>query len=349
MEREYKKGKLNGLTKYYYRGYYPTKDSQYYENGPVYGIRNYEDGKLTGEGKDFYNNDKVAYAWNFKDGKLNGEAKSYSKDGKILGEANYIDGELNGVVRQYLPDGTLEYSAQFKDGKLNGTESYYYPTMKMMLSLNDDNKKNAMKIDGNYNDGRMDGHFRTFYETGQLESDSIYQNDKLVNTKNYDKMGSLVFDYDYNCDESPKKNVYRSLPMEAEMFLKSIEVSKEGVSLWMKDNFQKKYKVSPIYLSKYFDDKGHLFISKDADLNKYRLEGVPEHNDLKQYAFIAAYREEDKNEDNIPFQYLYFGKFEDGRAVFLIRKGFPAEKQQSAQYIYVDKVFEDVKKCNEKK
>ena len=343
VERRYENGQLKDL-KYYFMGYYPGENSQYYQDSGVYGKRQYENGKLNGEAKDFYKNGQVEYTWNMKDGLLDGKATWYTKDGKLKGEAEYKNNELDGMVNEYLDDGTLSYSANFKNGKIHGTESYFYPTWESIISLNEDVDKRPVKIIGNYKEGMPDGLFQTYNQDDQLQTESIYKEGKVLNIKEYDKMGALVSDIDYNCVEGEKDAYRGSIPISAKMFLKSIEVNTDGVLIEMKDNFREKYKTAPVYVNKRFTDN-KLLIPRNADLIMYRLEDIPEYSDLEKYAFIAAYKEEDRQDESLPFQYLYLGPIEGNKATLLIREGVPGQKQKISSYLYIEEQFDSMRKC----
>jgi antitoxin component YwqK of YwqJK toxin-antitoxin module len=320
-EREYKDGQLQKIT-------------YYYPNGKVQGIRSYHEGKLTGLAKDFAEDGQVQHEWTFENGKLNGTSKSYFKNGKLLAETDFHNGELHGNVRQYLEDETLQYAATFKDGKRHGTETYHYPA-NWPLTL-DAEEAGYTKVEGTYQDGKMNGMFRTYYTNETLASESRYENDKLEYIKEYDAVGNVVFDYDYTCEAGqPDATSYTRVPMEAKMVLEKVEVNEDGVWITIKDTFTQRYQSSPVYLSKYVEGN-RVFIPRGADLRQFRSEEMPEPDDLKPYAFLAAWRED--NQAATPYM-LYLGKIEGDRISLLVRHG------RGSSYVYIDKRFEAVKKC----
>jgi len=323
-ERDYKDGQLQKIT-------------YDYPSGQVQGIRYYQEGQLTGLAKDFFEDGQAQHEWKFENGKLNGTSKSYYKDGKRLGETNFEHGELHGNVRQYLEDGTLQYAATFKAGKRHGTEAYYYPAASWSLSL-DAEEARYTKVEGTYQDGKREGGFRTYYTNEALASESRYGDDRLEHLKEYDAVGNVVFDYDYTCEagQSDATSDTPSVPVAAKMVLEKVEVHEDGVWITIKGIFTQRYKSSPVYLSKHVEGN-RVFIPRGADLRQFRSEEMPEPDDLKPYAFLAAWRED--NQAATPYKMLYLGKIEGDRVSLLVRQG------RGSSYVYIDKRFEAVKKC----
>ncbi len=334
-ERTYQNGLLNGTTTYYY------------PSSKVRRVRNYAEGKLNGIASDYFENGTLQAQRTFQNGQPNGVSTSYSKDGKLHGEASYKDGQLDGMVREYSEDGQLVYSATFKNGQLHGTEivldapAWHAPPPPWWSNLLRQKKPRYAKHEANFREGKRDGSFKAYSQNGALESETIYKDDKLISAKEYDRMGNVVFDYDYTCDATRQETAGMTyVPLTAKMFLDKVEVTEKGVLILMKDTFRQRYKSSPVYVSKHFEGN-RLFIPRNADLTQYRVEGLAEAGDLKPYAFIAAYREEDK--ESAPYRFLYFGKVEGASVLMVVREG--NSSYVYTQNVYIDKVFETMKKC----
>jgi len=93
---------------------------EFYENGNLKSVENYNDNNRHGEWKMFYENGNLLSVSNYKDGNLNGEQKSFHPNGKLQGILNYKDGKFAGEQKSFHPNGKLLGIANYKDGKLIG-------------------------------------------------------------------------------------------------------------------------------------------------------------------------------------------------------------------------------------
>lgn len=101
FEREFKDGKYNGYSKWYY------------PSGNVEIEGNFINNKESGLFKQYYETGELMVESYFKDGKQNGVVKQFYKSGKLQSLSPYINGQAQG-----------EYKSFFENGKLN-MEAYY--------------------------------------------------------------------------------------------------------------------------------------------------------------------------------------------------------------------------------
>lgn len=81
---------------------------EYYQNGKLCLIRNYDNGKLHGEERTYYINGKLENICNYVDGKIHGEYKEYHENDKLCNICNYVGGKIHGEYKEYNENGILE-------------------------------------------------------------------------------------------------------------------------------------------------------------------------------------------------------------------------------------------------
>jgi uncharacterized protein len=92
----------------------------------------------------------------------------------------------NGISLQFDRRAKLTTMENYKNGELHGLCVYYGP-------YNDAPQKEA-----NYANGKLDGLFRNFYETGKIQEESFYRNNqKSGPSRWYNKDGRLIAMYNY--------------------------------------------------------------------------------------------------------------------------------------------------------
>jgi hypothetical protein len=100
-----------------YHGSYKT----YFSDGKLQSDRNYKDGKLDGLSRFYEYNGAILSEINYKEGKPEGSSKQYS-NGKVESETNYSNGILNGKYVRYYPDGKLMLEGTNINGKIDITK-----------------------------------------------------------------------------------------------------------------------------------------------------------------------------------------------------------------------------------
>lgn len=98
---KYKNGKKNGIC--------------LGSSGDTVQDSNYKKGKMNGNAKQYYKG-VLIYDTNMKNDKMNGKGKAYYQNGNIKYEGNFKNGEYNGKGKLYNENGELIYSGKFKNG-----------------------------------------------------------------------------------------------------------------------------------------------------------------------------------------------------------------------------------------
>jgi len=65
--------------------------------------------------KTYHENGVVWEVWNYKEGRLEGLSKGHYENGNLEFEENYRNGRLQGEVKYYYPNGKLQFVFQFKN------------------------------------------------------------------------------------------------------------------------------------------------------------------------------------------------------------------------------------------
>jgi len=97
---------------------------EYYENGDVKQLTNYQAGKLHGSDKTFYQDGKVLCQKEFKDGKLEGMVSQFYPNGKPKIEMFYINNTPHGDAKYYSEDGTLKQITTYRLGRVLNIKKY---------------------------------------------------------------------------------------------------------------------------------------------------------------------------------------------------------------------------------
>lgn len=104
----------------------------------------------------------------FKDGKIHGVVKKFSETGTLLGEAPHRNGVRIGRHWIHYPSGRPKYIAEFDDeGNLLSPICEY--------------AENGQQIAQYFiKDDAYEGTYKTWYDSGQLKSESVYENGQLT-------------------------------------------------------------------------------------------------------------------------------------------------------------------------
>ncbi len=114
--RKYTKDGTTWETGFFKNKEYDSLWIEYYSDGSVETIKNYNQGIKQGEFKEFYKSGKLKYEAVFNSDTIVGEAKNYFESGAIRAKGN----RRNGEWITYHANGEIASIEKFKDGKLNG-------------------------------------------------------------------------------------------------------------------------------------------------------------------------------------------------------------------------------------
>ncbi|HXP50594.1 MAG TPA: hypothetical protein VN922_11600 [Bacteroidia bacterium] len=187
-------------------GYWKT----YYENGKIKSEGNRKNYVLDSTWK-FYSSTGLMYvSFTYKNGKKNGYKSSYVPDAKdssigiLSAKENYVNDTLQGLAYIYK-GGKLHNMINYKDGLAEGKSLEFSPDslittitlykggfVKKVYKINRYNTQNHkeglwqtffangnVQWEGTYADGKRDGYFKTYTETGSLITIEKYINDVL--------------------------------------------------------------------------------------------------------------------------------------------------------------------------
>lgn len=145
-------------------------------------------GKRHGVWKKYYNNGRVRYTGQFVHGKEVGTFKYYSaatSDFPIVVK-EYNKGNNTAEVKFYTKKGDLESKGLMIGKNREGKWLYFHTDGKTVMS------------EENYSNGKLDGHYKTFYISGKPTEIAFYKNGKLDgNYKKYSIKGHLYQDFNY--------------------------------------------------------------------------------------------------------------------------------------------------------
>jgi antitoxin component YwqK of YwqJK toxin-antitoxin module len=175
------------------------------------------DGNPDGYWKSYYPDGTIRTEGNRKDFLLDSTWKFYNNQGKIQSEITYLKGIRHGMSRKYLEEGIeecdyvedtimgianlLSYTGcllrtvPYENGKENGLAKLY-DTLGTIIGTIEYVDGYAVKreyINRTDPNGMKQGHWKFFWENGNLKLDGYYQNDKKSGYfKYYDKEGNFL-------------------------------------------------------------------------------------------------------------------------------------------------------------
>ncbi|MFH1771682.1 MAG: toxin-antitoxin system YwqK family antitoxin, partial [Candidatus Omnitrophota bacterium] len=133
---------------------------------------------VNGIKKVFHPSGQIQSELPYKDGKLNGIAKYYFENGNIKQEIPYANGLKHGLEKGYYANGKYYQEVQYKQGEINGSWKEFYDT-------------GIVRSEAQYRNGIRHGFFRSYSSNAKLKKEEIWQNDKKVLIRTYDKEGNL--------------------------------------------------------------------------------------------------------------------------------------------------------------
>ena len=195
------------------------KIKEFHENSNLCYEGEINDGIKNGFGKMFDEYGRLIYEGNFFNDMKNGEGKEYNQNGNLIFEGEFIDGKKgDGNIYKYNNQNELIYEKKFINGKyitkkIKSIKDYKNHLMiKENLFLMENNNihygleyeiEGDYKFSGEYKNGKKwNGKFKKLYPDKKLFIEGEYKNG-IKYWKEYDKLGSLIFDGKYE-----KENEY---------------------------------------------------------------------------------------------------------------------------------------------
>ena len=170
-ENTYANGKLEGKCIWYFK-----------EDGSEKKIENYKEGQLDGTRILYFKPGIKKSETNYTMGTLNGSYITYFRNDKaqVSIERTYKMGKEDGPIKHYFDNGQLSLEGMYKNGKKDGRWKRYF-------------KNGVERSSEVWNNGRKEGQFMEFYEEdGNVKSDRLFENNKMVSEKLYDEFGNSV-------------------------------------------------------------------------------------------------------------------------------------------------------------
>jgi antitoxin component YwqK of YwqJK toxin-antitoxin module len=178
----YRNGKAIGLWEYYYESGMPKATGEwneqkptgswtyYFENGSVSSKGSMEAGNKTGSWYYFYESGQKKYEGIFEQGLRQGVWKYFYEDGTAKASATYDRDTAS--YQERSGDGTLLAEGMLSGGRSFGRWNYYYPSGKL-------------KSTGTELNGRREGLWMRFFESGKLASEGMYKMGKTSGNWTY--------------------------------------------------------------------------------------------------------------------------------------------------------------------
>ncbi len=174
----------------------------YWELNNICSIEDYENDVLQ-NGKYFKNNRIIIASIKHGDGQ-----KAIFDEEKLIKLIEFKNGMLDGKVQEFSTNGELEKEYFIKNNMKQGEEIIYY--LKNELQNNFIKGKNNPKISFTWDNNLIHGAVKTWYKSGQLESQKEFSNNKKngMNCAWYES-GDLMFIEEYENDILTKGSYYR--------------------------------------------------------------------------------------------------------------------------------------------
>ena len=108
--------------------------------------------------------DTLGFAFELPDTAEDGRFVDYYDNGQIKIECDVADGKITGTCRSYYQDGNIAYSLNYVEGLPDGVGFFYY-----------DSKANTLRAEVNFEDGKLNGVYKEYYDNGAQKSKIIYE------------------------------------------------------------------------------------------------------------------------------------------------------------------------------
>lgn len=192
-------------------------------------------GKRTGVWKKHYTNKNIRYEGKFKSGKEIGVFKYYnaisSKHPVII--KTYAANNDIATVKFYTIEGVLESTGEMQGKNRIGKWLYFQPDGK------------ALMIEENYENGVLNGEFKSYYKTGKITEFLNYKNGKLHgNTKRFADNGALLDDLNYK--EGKLEGLAKYYNIDGQLIYTGNYENDEKVGEWEYYNNGKKENVNKL-------------------------------------------------------------------------------------------------------
>lgn len=157
--------------------------------------------------KDYYSNGKLKQEIPYKKGKMDGVAKWYYENGQLQQSSAYVQGRLEGLTTRWYEHGLKQSEGMYSDNMRNGIQTDWGRTGKKVKeetfkkdTLNGVSRvfhaNQAIKIEGNYLDGKFDGRWIYWDESGNVTGEGIFTEGNGT-MRTWNSWGVLMFVTEY--------------------------------------------------------------------------------------------------------------------------------------------------------
>jgi antitoxin component YwqK of YwqJK toxin-antitoxin module len=233
---------------------------EYFKNGEIKSVHNYEDEVLSGRSLEYYESGNLKTKLNYKEGLIQDTLKHYYESGQLKNISIWKDGKMNGIAIRYFKNGNTKSKEFFSNGVNTGITKRYYEN------------GNLKKIE-HYSKGEII-YFKSFYKDGSIEFENIIPETEILEDT-ISRSESLIIDIKIPFDlKDPKYVEIGVLDMKKDEFVpdttvylndnqirvkyKLNESTSGNSSIWVRYNHEQKADSIPL---------GGLTIKKDFYIN----------------------------------------------------------------------------------
>jgi len=137
---------------------------------------NYVDGEIDGELIEYYSNGEVYSIMNYENGVQNGKEIRYARNGQKSFEVNVVDGSADGVYNTYHVNGQISETGNMDNGLSVGQWQNFDDKGKLISTYNYNEK------------GELDGEY-IVYEDEKKQIEYTYRNGEIIAYSCYDPQG----------------------------------------------------------------------------------------------------------------------------------------------------------------
>lgn len=143
-------------------------------NAPIFRLTVYKSGNPVGIVREYYKNGKLKSEIPYNKGDINGVEKEYAENGELVVIDTLVNGQGSGEIRVYYGNGKIKIEYPFTKDRMMVEAKLYVPGL----------------IDCVY--AAINGTIKTYYENGNLKSETICSEGKNGLTKRFDKNGNEI-------------------------------------------------------------------------------------------------------------------------------------------------------------
>lgn len=155
------------------------KNIEYFDNGQVKSVCEFQGGKLNGECKHYYKDGTLKSVTHYDEDKLNGRKEVYFPNGKLHLIVHYKNDQREGDYVEFNEQGDTIANVQYKNGLQHGLSTFYY----------DNSRVKTQQI---FQRGKKSGDFHHYFPNGQLQLYSVMEDSVSVYYKKYNESGDLI-------------------------------------------------------------------------------------------------------------------------------------------------------------